>query len=87
MRTTLTIDDDLMRDLRDEAHRTGVSLKVMVNRTLRTGMNARNAARPEPYRCPTFSMGHPSGTPLDKALQLASELEDEETARKLVMRK
>lgn len=87
MRTTLTIDDDLLRELRDEAHEAGVSLKTMVNRTLRAGLSAKGSVRAERYRCPTFPMGHPRGTPLDKALQLASELEDEETARKLVLRK
>lgn len=38
------------------------------------------------YRCPTYSMGRPALN-LDKALAVAGALADEETARKLVLRK
>ena len=90
MRTTLTIDDDLMRELKDAAHREGLPLKQLVNRALRRGLRAMDkSGTTRPYRCPTFSMGVPSpGTiDLDKALAIAGELEDEETARELELRK
>lgn len=88
MRTTLTIDDDLMQAIRDAAHRTGRPLKLVVNEALRAGL-AQRRERPTstPYETPTFSMGHPPRVHLDKALALASSLEDEEVARKLTMRK
>ena len=78
MRTTLTIDDDLMRALKDVAHREGLPLKQVVNRTLRAGLagTARPARRPK-YRCPTFGLGAPRVPSLDKALALAGALEDE----------
>jgi hypothetical protein len=90
MRTTLTIEDDLMRDLRDVAHREGLSFKQMVNRLLRLGLERMQEPRPRKrYRLPTFSMGMPVGgaASLDKALAIATGLEDEEIARKLELRK
>lgn len=90
MRTTLTIDDDLMQELKDAAHRKGLPLKQLVNRALRRGLRALDESGvAKPYRCPSFSMGVPSpGTiDLDKALAIAGELEDEGTARELELRK
>lgn len=90
MRTTLTVDDDLMKELKDAAHREGLPLKQLVNRALRRGLRALDeGAAAKPYRCPTFSMGVPApGTiDLDKALAIAAELEDEETAREIELRK
>jgi hypothetical protein len=88
MRTTLSIDDDLLERLKREADRTGTSLRAMVNHMLRLGMERMH---PEtvatPYQCPTFSMGFPPRDNLDKALQLAAALEDEESVHKLLLRK
>ena len=61
-------------------------MKQLLNGIIRRGLEAPGAA--EPYECPTFSMGHPpSSVNLDKALQLAGELEDGETAREMELRK
>lgn len=89
MRTTLTIDDDLMRQLKEIAHRQGLPLKQVVNRALRFSLEHFENQRPrQPYRCPTFSMGSPAAhLDLDKALAIAAVLEDEEVARKLELRK
>ncbi|MEM6730198.1 MAG: CopG family transcriptional regulator [Myxococcota bacterium] len=87
MRTTLTLDDHLAKQLREKAHERGISFKEMVNSAIRAGL--REDARPSdltPYRCRTFSMGYPKGG-LAKALQLASELENEEIATKMSVRK
>ena len=85
MRTTLTLDDDLDRELRELAHRSGRSFKQTINETLRRGLApapARDEARP--YVVPTVSLGATAaGINLDKALQLADELEDAEILRKL----
>lgn len=87
MRTTLTIDDDLMREIREIAHREGVSLGEVVNRMLRRGLEQRLPRRSgKRYRSPTFDLGRPR-LPLDKALQVASALEDEEIVRKMELRK
>ena len=79
MRTTVQIDDELMRWLKEQAHRERTSVSTLINRLLRSGMLAlRQAGKPpRPYRERTFHMGKPKA-PLDKALALAVSLEDEE---------
>jgi hypothetical protein len=88
MRTTLTIDDELMDRLKREAKRAKVSFKTAVNRALRLGIDRM---QPPPsrraFRQRTFRMGYPPGSRLDKALHLAALLEDEEVARKLALGK
>jgi hypothetical protein len=85
MRTTLTIDDGLLRQLRQKALDSGKPFKQVVNETLRAGLEKpAEAARPR-YVCPTFSMGQPQWpVDLDKALTLAAELEDQEIVAKLM---
>lgn len=88
MRSTVRIDDDLMTELKARAHAESVSLTRILNRTLRAGL-----AKPKPdrqrarrFKQKTVSMGRPT-VDLDKALALAAQLEDEEIARKLALRK
>ncbi len=88
MRTTIQIDDSLLRELKEEAHREGLSLTKLVNRVLRYGMNGlrqRKKAK-SPYREKTFLMGEPKLN-IDKALSLAAMLEDQEIIDKLARRK
>ena len=88
MRTTVDIDEGLLKRLRDEAHRRGVPFKQFLNRVLRRGIEPARARRAKPYRCPTFDLGKPAPTVnLDKALHLAGALEDEETERELERRR
>jgi hypothetical protein len=88
MRTTLTIADDLMDRLKREARRSRRPFKAVVNEALRLGVDRLNppARRPD-FRQRVFKMGFPPGTQLDKALQLAARLDDEEIVRKLSMGK
>lgn len=88
MRTTLTIDDQLLAELMDRAHRQNLPLKRVVNDVLRRGLEAEASAPPrKPYRARTFAMGKALVPSLDKSLAIATVLEDEEVARKLVLRK
>jgi hypothetical protein len=89
MRTTLTIEDDLARTLKEKAFRTGASFKVVVNQALRAGLEAGDATRkPRRYRLEPASLGGLcQSVDLDKALALAETLEDRELARKLEQRK
>jgi plasmid stability protein len=88
MRTTLTLDDDVARHLRDEARRHGRPLKQVVNDTLRAGLAARRARPARRYRLSPVSLGGVvAGIDLDKALRLAEALEDEAIGRKLELRK
>jgi hypothetical protein len=88
VRTTLTLEDDLARALREEARRSGRPLKRIVNETLRVGLAARRSPAARRYRLTPVSLGGVvPGVDLDKALRLAEALEDESTARKLELRK
>jgi hypothetical protein len=88
MRTTLTIEDHLFKELKQLAHETNAPLKEVVEKALREGLKSlRAGSRPRPYRAKTYRMGRPSGVNLDKALDLASAGEDDEIARKMLLRK
>lgn len=88
MRTTLTIDDHLLAELKRLAQRTDQPLRAVTEQALRLGLEAiRNPRRKRSVRISTFSMGQPRVGNLDKALALSAEMEDEETARKLDLRK
>jgi hypothetical protein len=87
MRTTVDIEAHLLKRLRAEAQRRGVSFKDLLQGLLRRGLDERPAAQ-DRYRAPTFAMGDPvRPVRLDKALALAAALEDEEIARELALRK
>ncbi len=88
MRTTLRVDDELMRQLKSLARRENVSLSQLVNRVLRSGLQM-GGARPRKrtrYRERVHSLGTPR-VGLDKALAIAAAMEDEEIARELATRK
>jgi hypothetical protein len=59
----------------------GLTFKQAVNEAIRTG--TVSPGRRRAFRTRTFDMGQPA-LPLDKALRLAGELEDEELIRMLV---
>ena len=88
MRTTIRFDDDLLRELREQARREGTSLTRVINRVLREAIaeSRQPGKRASPYRQKTYSMGKPKVN-LDKAVALAASLEEEEVCRKLARRK
>lgn len=89
MRTTLTLEDRLFRDLKNLAHETNSPFKEVVEKVLREGLRHVGGVVPRarPYRARTFRMGQPAGVNLDKALQLVAASEDDEVTRKMVLRK
>lgn len=87
MRTTVTLDPDLAAKVRELARERGVSFKEALNNALRLGLATGAAGPARPYRVPSKRMGLRRGIDLDQALRLAAELEDEETVRKLELRK
>lgn len=88
MRTTLTLDDDLAAALKERAFKSGNSFKQVVNSVLRMGLAAKDRPRKQPYKLSPVSMGWPkSPLNLDKALRLASILEDEETQQEMEVRR
>ena len=89
MRTTLTLDEQIAKALKDVAHRTGKPFKQVVNETLQAGLAAGHAsAKPRRCRVKPAALGGVLGSvDLNKALQVADALEDREIARKLALRK
>jgi hypothetical protein len=89
MRTTLRIDDDLLRELKAQADREQVALTELVNRLIRRALETGRPGfgrRRRVYREQVVSMGRPR-VPLDKALSIAAGLEDDEVAEELARRK
>lgn len=88
MRTTVRIDDELLRKLKEQARKEDASLTRVLDRTLRAGMHAspRQSSRKRPHRERTYAMGPPR-IKLEKALALTAALEDEEIVRKVLGRK
>jgi plasmid stability protein len=87
MRTTITLDDDLAAQLRQRAHETGRSFKQVVNDALRAGLLLQPAASDRDPSFATYPLGLRAEINLDQARHLAAELEDDETVRKLELRK
>ena len=81
MRTTVTLDADTESMLRRTMEKRGISFKQALNDAIRAGVGSRVPGQPASVTRPR-SMGHPS-VDLDKALQMAGELEDAELLRKM----
>ena len=85
MRTTVTLEPDVEALVKRRMRERDVSFKQAVNDAIRAGLAPR--APSKPFDFPTYRMGVKAGVNLDKALQLAGELEDAEIERKLERRK
>jgi hypothetical protein len=79
MRTTVTLDPDIEALVRRRMAERGISFKQAVNEAIRAGLAPRTN---EGFRTKTVPMGIPAVN-LDRALELAGELEDEELVRKM----
>ncbi len=83
MRTTLTLDDDLVARLRELAHRRGTSFKQVVNDLLRRGVSTPyRSTRPErAFQVKPFRSAFRPGVDPAKLNQLADDLEARESGR------
>lgn len=79
MRTTVTLDPDTEQLVRRRMADRGVSFKQALNDAIREG--ALGATRSTQFRTATAAMGA-SRVNLDRALQIAADLEDDELIRK-----
>lgn len=75
MRTTLTIDDDLMARLQDEAHRRRVPFRLVVNAALRKALTSPSRKKSLPLK--TYGSTLRAGFDPAGFNQLSDELEDE----------
>ena len=86
MRTTLTLDSDVADRLRTLARERGLPFKQVVNAVLRRGLYDGPGA-PSTFHVEARALGLKPGVDLDRAFDLAARLEDEESVRKLELRK
>lgn len=82
MRTTLTLDDDLMARLKEEAHRRSLPFRDVVNAALRRGLGSPPAKKKRPV-LRTYPSRLRAGFDPAGFNKLADELEDDATALKL----
>jgi Ribbon-helix-helix protein, copG family len=85
MRTTVTLDPDVVAALQRMARERGTSFKATLNDAIRRGLSGEPSQRR--YRTPSRAMGLRQGFDIDKALTLAAADEDAEIVRKLELRK
>jgi type II secretory pathway component PulF len=79
MRTTVTLDADTEQIVRSLMRERGVSFKRALNDVIRRGAATGDQSA---FRTKTASMGR-STVPLDRALALAADMEDEELLRRM----
>jgi hypothetical protein len=76
MRTTLTLDDDVIAKINKEMRRSGKSFKETVNEFLRIGLSVRrDLLSSEPFKVRSFQMGLRPGLNGDKVSDLLEEAE------------
>ncbi len=92
MRTTLTLDDDIVAALKDQARRLDCTFRQVVNQTLRRGLSESPDQEAKPpddggerpiFRVKPICSGFAPGVDPLKLNQLNSELEDAEFLKKL----
>jgi hypothetical protein len=85
MRTTLTLDDDIARQLQEAARRSGESFKEVVNATLRNGLTRgeKPGSKLPRFEVVPKACGFRPGVDILRLNQLSDELELEDFQRKL----
>ncbi len=86
MRTTVTLDPDVVERLKALARRRNLSFKAALNDAVRAGLAAERGGS-RPYKAPARPMRLRPGLDVTRALRMADALEDEEIVRKLELRK
>jgi hypothetical protein len=76
MRTTVTLDSDVVRSLKDEAHRLNKPFKVVINEVIRRGLAPAKRVAQKPYKLvPHKCKLAPDVDPRRSLNQLVDELE------------
>ena len=79
MRTTVTLDPDVERLVKDAVRKTGKSFKEILNRAVRAGLSRQTAAPAgKPFRVRARRLGLRSGIDPGTLNRLADDLEVEE---------
>ena len=85
VRTTVTLDPDTDAIVRRLMRERGLSFKRALNAAIRQGVERPGREGAPSFETPVFDLGAPS-VPLEKALRLAADLEDEALIRRLAER-
>jgi hypothetical protein len=87
VRTTVTLDPDVERLIRDAMKERALSFKEALNEAARIGLRGKAPSRARKFAQKSFRMGEAQEFRWDKALAVAVAMEDEELTRKLALRK
>jgi hypothetical protein len=87
MRTTVTLDPDVERLIRNAMRERAISFKEALNEAARIGLGGKQRTRSRKFFQKAFRMGEGQEFRWDKALAVADAIEDEELNRKLALRK
>jgi hypothetical protein len=87
MRTTVTLDPDVERLIRDAMRERAISFKEALNEAARIGLRGKERKHARKFTQKTFRMGEGQEFRWDKVLAVADFIEDEELNRKLSLRK
>lgn len=87
MRTTVTLDPDVERLIRDSMRERGFSFKAALNEAARAGLLREKHRRTRRFVQKSFRLGEGQEFRWDKALAVAEAMEDEEFSRRLALRK
>ena len=86
MRTTVTLENDVVEGVKSLARKRSISFKAALNEAVRAGLVAERGG-PRPYRMPSRPIGFRPEVDITHALRLAADLEDEEIIRKMKLGK
>lgn len=76
MRTTLTLDEDIISKLRQRAHDANKSFKAVVNETLRLGLNVPATLAPkQPFQVESRALGLRHGMQIDNVTELLEQID------------
>jgi hypothetical protein len=81
MRTTVTLDPDVARQIRERMRDQNLGFKEVVNQALRAGLRSDTYRDASPFVVEPHPCGFHAGIDLDKLNQLADELESQEESR------
>jgi len=87
MRTTVTLDPDVERLIRDAMRERAISIKEALNDAARIGLGGKGHKRARKFTQKSFRMGEGQQFRWDKALAAADAIEDEELSRKPTLHK
>jgi len=80
MRTTISIDDDVLERARSAAARMGVPFRTVINEALRAGLDkAELPPKTRPYKTGSHKMGLRRGRNLDNIQDLLAQIEGEDS--------